>query len=286
MAAVSISRASVPIFRHGVQTLLGSAPGLAVVGEARTGQEAIDLAASLQPDIIRMDLQMPQVNGIEATRQILAASPEVRILMVTMFEDDASVFTAMKAGARGYVLKDAEKPEMLRAITAVGNGEAIFSPAIASRVLDYFTAPRPARAATAFPNSPSANSRSSTSSPRATGIRTSPGASCLPTAPCGTTSPASSASCRSPTGRRPSSAPRKPDWASRHYRCRRPITAPRQTSAAKAAAHQRASLGAPAGCPGRKTGQGTAILLRRRDAPGGPPAGRRRWPLRTRRRPR
>ncbi len=140
-----------PIFRHGVQALLASAPGLAVAGEARTGQEAIDLAASLQPDIILMDLQMPEVNGIEATRQILAASPQIRILIVTMFEDDASVFTAMKAGARGYVLKDADKPDMLRAINAVGNGEAIFSPAVASRVLDYFTTPRPAEAAIAFP---------------------------------------------------------------------------------------------------------------------------------------
>lgn len=140
-----------PMFRHGVQTLLASTPGLAVAGEARTGQEAIDLAETLQPDIILMDLQMPELNGIQATRQILAANPQIRILMVTMFEDDASVFTAMKAGARGYILKDADKPDMLRAISAVGNGEAIFSPAIASRVLDYFTAPRPAEAATAFP---------------------------------------------------------------------------------------------------------------------------------------
>lgn len=89
--------------------------------------------------------------GIEATRRILAANPQIRILVVTMFDDDASVFTAMKAGARGYVLKDADKPDMLRAITAVGNGEAIFSPGVASRVLDYFTAPRPAQAAAAFP---------------------------------------------------------------------------------------------------------------------------------------
>ena len=140
-----------PMFRHGVQTLLTSTPGLAVAGEARTGQEAIDLADKLQPDIILMDLQMPEVNGIEATRQILTASPQIRILMVTMFEDDASVFTAMKAGARGYILKDADKPDILRAINAVGNGEAIFSPAIASRVLNFFTTPRPTQAVIAFP---------------------------------------------------------------------------------------------------------------------------------------
>jgi DNA-binding NarL/FixJ family response regulator len=139
-----------PIFRHGMQAMLATAAGLICVGEARTGQEAMALAASLQPDVILMDLQMPELDGIEATRRILTASPQIRVLIVTMLEDDASVFTAMKAGARGYVLKDAEKPEILRAITAVGHGEAIFSPAIAGRVLDYFTSPRPAVTA-AFP---------------------------------------------------------------------------------------------------------------------------------------
>jgi DNA-binding NarL/FixJ family response regulator len=140
-----------PIFRHGVQAMLATAADLICLGEARTGQEAVDLAASLQPDVVLMDLQMPELNGIQATRRILAASPQIRVLMVTMFEDDASVFTAMKAGARGYVLKDAEKPEILRAIAAVGHGEAIFSPAIAGRVLDYFTSPRPAANTVAFP---------------------------------------------------------------------------------------------------------------------------------------
>jgi len=140
-----------PMFRHGVQMLLAASPGFTVVGEACTGHEAIGLADSLQPDIILMDVQMPEVDGIEATRRILAANPQVRILMVTMFEDDASVFNAMKAGARGYVLKDADKPDMLRAISAVGNGEAIFSPPVASRVLDYFTVHRPAQADLLFP---------------------------------------------------------------------------------------------------------------------------------------
>ena len=98
-----------------------------------------------------MDIQMPGVNGVEATRQILRASPHVRILMVTMFEDEASVFTAMRAGARGYVLKDTEKAELLRAIRAVGSGEAIFSPAIATRLLEFFSAPRPPLPPQAFP---------------------------------------------------------------------------------------------------------------------------------------
>jgi DNA-binding NarL/FixJ family response regulator len=140
-----------PLFRHGIGALLSTTPDLEVVGEAKTGEEAISLATSLQPDVILMDIQMPGVNGIEATRRILHLSPQIRILMVTMFEDESSVFTAMRAGARGYVLKDTEKVELLRAIRAVGSGEAIFSPAIATRLLDFFAAPRPALPPQAFP---------------------------------------------------------------------------------------------------------------------------------------
>lgn len=140
-----------PLFRHGLQALLNATPDVEVVGEARTGEEALALAATLQPDVILMDIQMPGTNGIEATRQILHTSPHIRILMVTMLEDDASVFTSMRAGARGFILKDAEKAEMLRAIRAVGNGEAIFSPAIATRLLDFFATPRPALLSQVFP---------------------------------------------------------------------------------------------------------------------------------------
>jgi len=140
-----------PLFRHGIVALLGTTPDMEVVGEASTGEEAVSLVARLQPDVILLDIQMPGVNGVEAARQILRASPQARILMVTMFEDDASVFTAMRAGARGYVLKDTEKAVLLRAIRAVGSGEAIFSPAIATRLLDFFAAPRPALPPQAFP---------------------------------------------------------------------------------------------------------------------------------------
>ena len=140
-----------PLFRHGIQALLNATSDIEVVGEAKTGEEVIALAATLQPDVILMDIQMPGVNGIEATRRILQTSPHIRILMVTMFEDDASVFTAMRAGARGYALKDTAKAEMLRAIRAVGGGEAIFSPAIATRLLEFFAAPRPVLPPQVFP---------------------------------------------------------------------------------------------------------------------------------------
>lgn len=140
-----------PLFRKGLRALLSATPDIVIVGEATTGQEAVELAAELQPDVILMDLQMPGINGVEATRQILHTSPHIRILVVTLFEDDASVFTALRAGARGYVLKDAQEEEMLRAIRAVGSGEAIFSPVVATRLIDYFAMPRPNIAQELFP---------------------------------------------------------------------------------------------------------------------------------------
>jgi DNA-binding NarL/FixJ family response regulator len=140
-----------PLFRKGMRALLTATPEIEVVGEAATGREAIELAATLQPEVIIMDLQMPGVNGIEATRQILQVSPHIRILVVTLFEDDASVFTALRAGARGYILKDAREEEMVRAIRAVGGGEAIFSPAIATRLMEFFATPRPGVSKEIFP---------------------------------------------------------------------------------------------------------------------------------------
>ena len=127
-----------PLFRHGIREFLNLAAEIQVVGEATSGQEAITQAEALQPDVILMDVNMPGVNGIEATRRILHDSPHIRILVVTMFEDDGTVFAAMRAGGRGYILKDAEKENILRAIQAVANGEAIFSPTIATRLIDFF----------------------------------------------------------------------------------------------------------------------------------------------------
>ncbi|MGD2157150.1 MAG: response regulator transcription factor [Anaerolineales bacterium] len=131
-----------PLFRKGMRTLLESLPDMEVVGEAATGEEAVERAVALQPDVVLMDLQMPAGGGLTATRQIAKASPHIRILVVTLFEDDDSIFAALQAGARGYMLKDSDEEEMLRAIRAVGDGEAIFSSAIATRLRDYFASSR------------------------------------------------------------------------------------------------------------------------------------------------
>jgi DNA-binding NarL/FixJ family response regulator len=131
-----------PLFRKGMRTSLKSIDGTEVVGEATTGEEAIAKAEILQPDVILMDLQMPGINGLTAIREIVKTSPHIRILVVSLFSDDDSVFAAMRAGARGYILKDTEEEEMLRAILAVGGGEAIFSPAIATRMMSYFSSTR------------------------------------------------------------------------------------------------------------------------------------------------
>jgi DNA-binding NarL/FixJ family response regulator len=139
------------LFRDGVRALLRSMPDAELVGEAKTGEEAVALAATLQPDVLLMDIRMPDLDGIEATRRIVRESPHIHILMVTMLEEDASVFAAMRAGARGYVLKGADHAEMVRAIRAVGSGEALFSPAIASRLMDFFSALQPAAVPQVFP---------------------------------------------------------------------------------------------------------------------------------------
>ncbi|MDX1663645.1 MAG: response regulator transcription factor [Candidatus Promineifilaceae bacterium] len=131
-----------PLFRKGMRALLESMPGIEVIGEAQNGREAVAMATEQQPDVVLMDLQMPEGSGLGATRELSEVSPSVYILVVTLFEDDESVFAALQAGARGYILKDADEEEMMRAIRAVGKGEAIFSPAIATRVLDYFAAGR------------------------------------------------------------------------------------------------------------------------------------------------
>jgi DNA-binding NarL/FixJ family response regulator len=140
------------LFRDGIKALLQATPDTDVVGEAASGEEAILQAAKLKPDVILMDLQMPGVNGIEATQRIVERDPSINILILTMFDDDQSVFAAMRAGARGYVLKGVKHDEMLRAIRAVASGEAIFSPGIAQRMMTFFANVRPADSSKAFPD--------------------------------------------------------------------------------------------------------------------------------------
>lgn len=140
-----------PFYRDGVRTMLSAVAETVVIGEASTGDEVIAKAAELQPDVVLMDIKMPGINGIEATRRILSRSPHMRVLVVTMFDDDASVFAAMRAGARGYLLKDAALDDVLRAVTAVSHGDAIFSPAIAQRLMTYFGQARGVALQAAFP---------------------------------------------------------------------------------------------------------------------------------------
>jgi DNA-binding NarL/FixJ family response regulator/class 3 adenylate cyclase len=126
------------MFREGLRALFTALSDIEVVGEAANGTAAVAQAMALQPDVVLMDINMPDLNGIEATRQILATQPGMGIIMVTMLEDDASVFAAMRAGARGYVLKGAHHDEILQAIRAVATGQAVFGPAIATRMMNFF----------------------------------------------------------------------------------------------------------------------------------------------------
>lgn len=139
------------LFRDGLRVLLASISDIEVVGEASSGREALALAIDHQPDVILMDIQMPDLNGIEATRQILRTSPHVGIIVLTMFQDDDSVFAVMRAGARGYVLKGADQAVLLRAVRAVANGESLFSPEIAARLMQFFANLEPISRPELFP---------------------------------------------------------------------------------------------------------------------------------------
>ncbi len=139
-----------PVFRDGLAMLLRSVPGLEVIGTAATGSEAVAIAAQARPDVVVMDVQMPELNGIDATRQLATAAPEIGVVMLTMSEDDVAIFTAMRAGARGSLVKGAEQEEIVRAITTVGTGGVVFGAALARRIADFFAAPA-ASESVAFP---------------------------------------------------------------------------------------------------------------------------------------
>jgi DNA-binding NarL/FixJ family response regulator len=139
------------LFRDGLRALLASVSDIDVVGETASGQETLVKADELQPDVILMDIQMPDLNGIESSRRILHDHPHMGIIMLTMFQDDDSVFAAMRAGARGYVLKGADQSVLLRAVHAVAHGESLFSPEIAERLMQFFANLKPAAGTEIFP---------------------------------------------------------------------------------------------------------------------------------------
>lgn len=126
------------LFREGMHAILSGTPGCDVVGEAADGDEVVTRAAELRPDVILMDIHMPKCNGVDASRRVLRDQPAVGIIMLTMLEDDASVFASMRAGARGYILKGADKAEVLKTVRAVAAGEALFGAAIARRITRFF----------------------------------------------------------------------------------------------------------------------------------------------------
>jgi DNA-binding NarL/FixJ family response regulator len=140
-----------PVYRQGLAALLGTLGGVEVVGTAADGEEAVALARTEQPDVMVMDVQMPGVDGIEATRRITAEHPHIGVVVLTMSEDDGTVFDAVRAGARGYLLKGAGQEEILRAVRSVAGGEAVFGRALAVRIADFFTRGPAAGPANPFP---------------------------------------------------------------------------------------------------------------------------------------
>ena len=127
-----------PAFRRGLELMLSDVDDIEVVAQAASGEEAVELAVQATPDVVLMDLRMPGLDGIECTRRLKRLHSSLSVVVLTMFEDDASVFAAMRAGARGYVLKGADQDEIERAVRAAAAGEAIFGPAIADRVILHF----------------------------------------------------------------------------------------------------------------------------------------------------
>jgi DNA-binding NarL/FixJ family response regulator len=198
-----------PVFRSGLRTLVEENPALTYVGEAADGRQAVEVCTATEPDVVLMDIRMPGVSGIDATRQILAARPDTAVLML---EDDTSVFAAMRAGARGYVLKGADEEQILRAVTAVATGEVIFGAAVATRMAAFFQSGQ----RSAAPAFPVLSSREHDILELIAGGLSNPAIAqrlALSEKTVATTCPTSSSSCGWPTGPRPSSGPATPVWA-------------------------------------------------------------------------
>jgi DNA-binding NarL/FixJ family response regulator len=140
-----------PTFRRGLGSLIESLPEVELVGEADDGESAVSMTAQIKPDVVVMDLNMPRLNGIEATRRIIADDPSAAIIVLTMLDEDESVFAAMRAGARGYIVKGADTEDVLRAVESVARGDLVFGPSVAGRVLSYLTQPLSARDPVMFP---------------------------------------------------------------------------------------------------------------------------------------
>lgn len=141
-----------PLMREGMRALVSSYADIEVAGEAADGEEARREVLRTSPDVVVMDLHMPGTNGVDATRAILRAAPDTRVLVLTMFEDDESVFAAMRAGASGYLIKGAQQEEIILAVRSVAAGQAIFGPTVAKRIIAYFSAaPAATRSAEPFP---------------------------------------------------------------------------------------------------------------------------------------
>ena len=130
-----------PIVRSGIVALLATAPDIEVVGEAADGREAVDLALTLEPDLVLMDLRMPRLDGDQATALILSARPSVRVVVLTTYESDASILTAIEAGASGYLLKAAPQEEILAGIRSVARGEVALAPSIAAMLVGRLKTP-------------------------------------------------------------------------------------------------------------------------------------------------
>lgn len=138
-----------PMFRDGLRLVLGNDSAVELVGEAANGMEVVELASDRQPDVIVMDLNLPGLHGIEATRRVLADNPSIGVLVLTMFDDPDSILDALRVGARGYLLKGVGRDPLVRALLAVANGEMILGPAVARRMQAFFAAPQPQ--STVFP---------------------------------------------------------------------------------------------------------------------------------------